>query len=505
MSTVDPGKANKKKELWTLLIYMAGDNNLSEECVYALTEIKNAIDDDATKLSVLAQFDPSGVLAETKRYKLTRKGSLEDNARATGWRVRETNTGEPQNLLDFVRWGISQYPAEHYMVVLVGHGTGTEDDFLLRDENPANALAILELRDIFQQLAEDNHEIDILGFDTCLMNMAEVCFELNRTSVKYLVGSEGFAPNTGWPYGEIIRILGKTVKEQPEQATADWLAKLIVEEYMKFYVPYINGGVSVDQAALEVEKINVVKNRMFTLVGDLLDEVHNGQFAYGSPKHDALVLSHWQTQSYNGEVYVDLTDFCQLLGERYKTIDPKSPVVGSCAAVIEAIDDLVLQNCISGAAFQFSNGLSIYFPWAILSSRYGNLSFPKETKWLDFLKQYHEITRREGRKITDVKGAANGTVPANGSVPTQLPGRASVPTNKGRDGRVDSMRNPAAEEVVALFAPNQPKGAPSRQAAPWKKSGAHSHAGSTNGNHRPKPKPSPTGKRTRYTSKAHAK
>ena len=456
MSTVAPEKPDTK-DLWTLLIYMGGDNNLTEECVYALTEIKDAIDDSVTKLNVLAQFDPSGVLAETKRYKLrsSPKFSLEDDARLTGWKASETDTGEGQNLLDFIRWGITNYKADHYMVVLVGHGTGTEDDFLLTDQNPTSALGIVELSHVFEQLEEENHTIDILGFDTCLMNMAEVCFELKRTGVTYLVGSEGFAPNTGWPYAPIIRELTKKIKNEPDDASPEWLARQIVKEYMNFYVPYINGGVSVDQAALEVKKITAVKERMFTLAGDLIDEVNNGQFAYGSPKRDALVLSHWETQSYNGEVYVDIVDFLQLLVNRYVAIDGKSPVIESCNKVIEAIDDLVVQNCVSGAAFQYSNGLSIYFPWAILSAKYKNLSFPKETGWLDFLKAYHDVTRRQGRG--EVKGKTAAGVSPVGTIPVQLPGRATVPANKGRDGRVDSMRNPAAEEFVRLFKAEETK------------------------------------------------
>ena len=145
MSTPAPdnnGKVDQQNWLkeWTVLLYMAGDNNLSEECVYALNEIKEGLSDNP-RLSVLAQFDPSGLRATTKRFELRPigKSSLDEDVR---WQARETDTGEPNNLLEFIRWGISSYPAQHYMVVLVGHGTGTDDDFL-RDENPPNSLLSL--------------------------------------------------------------------------------------------------------------------------------------------------------------------------------------------------------------------------------------------------------------------------------------------------------------------------------------------------------------------------
>jgi hypothetical protein len=104
----EPGSNDDNNRQWTVLIYMAGDNNLSEECVYSLIEAKEALTDYHNKLAVLAQFDPSGVLAETKRYLLRSKEKpLEKDAEKTGWKASETNTGEPHNLLEFLRWGMS--------------------------------------------------------------------------------------------------------------------------------------------------------------------------------------------------------------------------------------------------------------------------------------------------------------------------------------------------------------------------------------------------------------
>ncbi len=419
------------ERIWTVLLYMAGDNNLSEECVYSLIEAKNSIDETNIKLTVLAQFDPSGVTAQTKRYKLrSNRYTLNEDADETGWTARETDTGEPHNLLEFIRWGISTYPAQYVMVVLAGHGSGTDDDYLLRDENPPNALGILEMHEVFKQLTSDGHVIDILGFDTCLMNMAEVCFELSRTSITYLVGSEGFSPNTGWPYMEVFRVLDQKIKTDPDHADPKWLAEEAVTLYKQFYEPYINGGISVDQSVLEVSKIEEVKEKFFLLVRSLIKEAETYQLEYESVKNNALILAHWETQSYNGEVFVDLYDFCERLAKRYP--NSHNDVDERCLDVQTAIKNLVVKTCTAGDAFQFSFGASIYFPWAVLAPKYGNLAWPKETKWLDFLKAYHEKTRRpnrSGRKVAE-----------------DFPFRAAVPTTKGRNGRVESMRNPPIDE-----------------------------------------------------------
>jgi hypothetical protein len=175
---------------------------------------------------------------------------------------------------------------------------------------------------------------------------------------------------------------------------------------------------------------------MFSLVGTLIKELDNGELDSGKTKQNAMVLAHWDTQSYNGEVFVDLYDFCGRLASRYLELGVTSDAIAQCHAVQTAIADLVIRNCVAGSAFQFSFGISIYFPWAVCSPQYGNLSFPKETRWLDFLDRYHKKTRRLGRSPIEIGDE------------DQPPHRASVPTNKGRNGRVESMRNPPIEEFT---------------------------------------------------------
>lgn len=472
MSAVDPklNGHNGTPYEWTVLLYMAGDNNLSEECVYALIEIKKALRNHP-RLKVVAQFDPAGQRAATRRYEL---GSLETSLdEEVIWNARETDTGEAYNLLEFLRSGILQYRAEKYMVVLVGHGTGTDDDFL-RDENPGNSLSIPDLRFVFEQLKEDGHTIAILGMDTCLMSMAEVCYELSRLNVTYLVGSEGFTPNTGWPYASILTELADKIPTDGTSSEADarWLAQMIVDKYLKFYEPYIHGAISIDQAVLDVAEIEGVKSTLSSLVEALLEEFNGGKLDRLKDKQNALLLAHWEAQSYNGEVFVDLYDFCQLLEERYK--DAK--VVERCQKVKAAILKLVVRNVVSGAAFQYSYGLSIYFPWAAVSRKYSNLSFPQTTRWIDFLDLCHQKTRRIGRgQVTPAR--VNGGPPM--LAPFNLPVRASVPTNKGRDGEVQSMRNPPTEEYVYAWPPEDPP--PGKRSAQTRKRTAYSSSGNNVG------------------------
>ena len=284
---------SKPPFLWTVMVYLAGDNNLTDESVFALTEMKQVNTDD--RVAVIAQLDPksgkhpvtplrhqpraggtgrpplschlaAGTIAfdaipiEEPKIKFPVAAGLSTRAPRAETDSGETDTGDPATLFDFISWTQEHYPAERYMVILAGHGAGTEEDFLLRDDN-AGAKASAPEPDQLSQYArvaeglgegeeETEDQIDILGMDVCLMSMVEVCYELNGF-VDYLVSSESYSPTAGWPYRQILEKIDAELQEDKEASTEE-LAKIIVGEYIGFYNDYIVGGLSVDQSVLKV-------------------------------------------------------------------------------------------------------------------------------------------------------------------------------------------------------------------------------------------------------------
>jgi hypothetical protein len=389
---------------------------LTDESVFSLTEMKKVKTDD--RIAVIAQLDPKSSNIPSHRYVINRRRP--GQAKATGvsldrmvaadavaiekpkvrFRRRrgqrtarnarattgggETDTGDPATLFDFISWSQENFKADHYMVILAGHGAGTEEDFLLKDENPTSSLSIRQLQEVFRQVRKRLRiRIDILGMDVCLMSMVEVCYQL-RGLVEYLVGSESFSPAAGWPYGEILaRIYAKLQKDR--NAPTEALASVIVDEYIRFYSDYVVGGLSVDQSVLKVSAARDLKTAVKELAAIMKGELAKESF------RDALILAHWEAQSYNGELFVDLRDFCELLGQRYARVAP------ACKGVTDALRELVRKSCFTGVEYQFSNGASIYFPWAEVAPSYRDLAFARAANWRNFLQAYVEATRRKPR------------------------------------------------------------------------------------------------------------
>ena len=117
-----PAKANAS---WTIMVYLAGDNNLDGAGATDLMEMKKV--GSSAAINVVAQFDRSGNKGTTKRYMLRKSTTLQADVVGD---LGETNTGDPAVLKDFLTWGIKTYPAQHYLAVLWNHGAGWDDSNL---------------------------------------------------------------------------------------------------------------------------------------------------------------------------------------------------------------------------------------------------------------------------------------------------------------------------------------------------------------------------------------
>ena len=423
----DPSPPNKNR--WTVMIYLAGDNNLTEESVYALTQMKEVEGLEKAGICVVAQFDPKGSRLPSHRYKISHvsKSSMSEDAqelsdsgkkfdhevynqilefekklaalskRPNKDEERETNTGSPKTLFDFVSWAIKECKADSYMLVLSGHGGGTEQGYLMRDDNPGDSLTIWEMQVALQAISEAHGglKIDILGMDSCLMTMAEVSYQL-KDQAHLMVGSEGYSPVAGWPFKPVLTkmrdVLNEITDEPSERRRKHErreIANAIVNEYVNYYVDYSMGGLSVDQSSVDLDRVEELRTAIDHLAKVLCDEL-----AREDPKFKKeLVFAHWEAQSYNGEQFVDLYDFCDLLVEHCSSNKVKT----AAKRLLKTRKRFVKHSCYSGPTYQYSKGVSIYFPWAEIDPAYADVLFGRDSKWRGFLEIYVLATRRKPR------------------------------------------------------------------------------------------------------------
>jgi hypothetical protein len=337
-------------------------------------------------------------------------------------------------LRSFIRDHLDGDSRQH-MLVLSGHGAGVSGDFLT-DEDPHSSLMISRLGEILteacskkksseEKKSSKEKKIDILGIDSCLMGMAEVACEV-KDHVSFLVGSEGFVNNTGWPYHRVLSVLAGP--GDPKDA-----AESIVEKYAAFYQDYEMAGSSTQIAALDLGKLSNLTAAVETLAQALksalepiaenseqkeLEEKNSEreEVKQTSPRtvatdvRDAVILAHWYAQSFKWGEYADLWDFCDQLRrflpngkfEEEKAVEYVQRIEDAIKRVKKAVDGVVIRSCYCGPEFQHAHGVAIYFPWSALAvpPSYEKLKFAKETHWDKFLDVYLKTTRRMLRGAT---------------------------------------------------------------------------------------------------------
>lgn len=422
-----PTKANTTRN-WTIMVYLAGDNNLDGAGVVDLNEMKKVGSSD--QIAVLAQFDRAGAKGATTRYCLKKGTTVAKDAVQT---LGETNMGDPKVLEDFVTWGVTNYPAEHYLLVLWNHGAGWDDANLYQgdvfsgsappisrkqqavatrgptisakalplaqtragmartrralfsttvaaavkqrgiafDDQAQDFLDNVELKKVMTNIKRKlKRKIDILGMDACLMSMLEVAYQM-RDLAEFSVGSEETEPGEGWPYDRILAALAAKPAMTPEE-----FSKTIVSQYLASY----KASDSVTQSAVKLSALKPLSAAVDGLAKALKGILTNAAL------RTALINARAQVQEYSRpyDDYCDLLDLCDLLDKGVNNPAVKT----ACTAVKQAAAVAIVASGYKGSAVDNSKGISIYFPKRKLSPLYKTLDFTKQSSWDEFLVAY---------------------------------------------------------------------------------------------------------------------
>lgn len=155
------------------------------------------------------------------------------NGKAERFRVRgsklqkidcsiKTGACDPETLSDFIQWGISEAPAQRYILVLWDHGYGIKGGFGADELNGRKTMKVSEL---CSGIAKANVFFDIIAFDACLMGTVETAFSL-RNHTKYLIASEDSTPACGLYYTTWIGAL-----ERNPAISTRRLGRLILDSF----------------------------------------------------------------------------------------------------------------------------------------------------------------------------------------------------------------------------------------------------------------------------------
>lgn len=421
---------------WTVMMFMAGDNDLSPYAGGTLLEVKTVGSTD--DVDIVAELDPYDAGVPTRRYALSQGSNLTlDVVDERG----ETNTGDPAVLTAFIQWATENYPAERRMLVIWNHGRGWDDSNLFTEgtsyvlsrqvreaievdgfhleltSNELRRIVIRNRRTVFRRaidhqirrydIAEDVTSrdslttadlqdalasartsvasasakaapgpLDIIACDACYMAMIEVAYAI-RDQGQYFVATENVFPSSsGWPYDRISAALSAKPQMSPKE-----VASMIVNEFTGAY----GAAERVNLSAVLLSKTPAVVTAINGLADALLTRIGDSVFAsillecYGNTTRYLTTQNRWD--------YADLGDFCNELIQR---MPAETAILDACAATKHALGECVLISKTS-SVYDYSHGVSIYFPEDAVSPLYKDLEFAKNSTWPAFLAEFVKL------------------------------------------------------------------------------------------------------------------
>ncbi len=374
-------KAHRPAKEWTIMVFVNGKNNLEQFALKDMNEMEMVGSTDkvniVTEVGRIKGFDSSDGDWKTVRRYLVKKDT--ETAKVTSPVLAEfpkVDMGDYKSVIDFANWAKANYPAKKYMLILWNHGAGwikarglEATKGISYDDETKHNINTPQMAQILKEIGG----VDVYGSDACLMQMAEVDYEI-MNYVKFIVGSEETEPGDGYTYNDFLAPVAAKPAMDPEE-----LARVAVDAYANHYAANKEGSTQsyVRTAALP----------------GFLDAAN--AFAYAvtqAGEKDLAKKAMGAAQSYAYPENKDFYHFAQLVLAETKSDDVKAK---GQALMSYITDTLVGYNRTTNspgsgywnppANYDNSHGIAVYLPGTAAPAGYAELQWATYSNWDEFI------------------------------------------------------------------------------------------------------------------------
>jgi Clostripain family len=409
--------AAQKKPNWTVLVYMVADTGDSfyQDAMIDMGEMMSAQFDERVRVVVHADA-PSPWQKKCWEVTGAPKATEAEGTKTQIGTAREIKCDD-DGLLSFVQKVINNYESDYYLLVLWGHGEGIDWKQKVLAGHPPSAMiqgagkrfapgsqSAIEVGELGKALAGLNlrglkRENVVVGFDACLMGMVEVYYEIQKY-VGWAVAANDEIPDTGWPYKEILNLLGNDPAIEPRR-----FAESIVDICAGWYSQ--NSPESkVSFAACDLSKSLPLEGATRRLADKLKECIQQ------IPVYRAVSEARDLAEDLQERAYIDLYGFCRELEQRTEQEQLKAAAHSVVEQIIggeQATGGFVMQHSFSDVyPYQFARNaraMSICFPESdklegsvpgiqINWGSYKDLTFSRYTDWPSFLEEFWDMQNK---------------------------------------------------------------------------------------------------------------
>jgi hypothetical protein len=408
---------------WTVLVYMAADNDLGPFAYRNIAQMKRIGSND--RLTILIHID----LIDDDGKKVTRRFIVYPNRLEQVGPDMQADCGQEETLVDALAWAHS-YHSEHLGLIFWNHGSGDLNPLMgtalntaqLFQYNPEKKALILDRSRSFLDFVEEEtqkrekargicfnettqtylddqklknalsifHEyrgkqIDVIMFDACFMAGMGTAWLLHE-HVEYMVGSQEVELGTGYDYSEVLRPLAN--KSITPKEWANHVVCHFENLYKKITPDYTHSAIDLSL----IKKLSRNIHDVAELLNIALLQQKNGS-ALSTLKHsrNKLVCTSFEEPS-----YIDLRHLYDNLEHYSHMIHLEQPV--ATKHFRQRLQQLLtdgknlINECIihrvAGENLPKAHGLSIYFPENELHPSYEKTLFAQNNNWYHFLQTY---------------------------------------------------------------------------------------------------------------------
>ena len=357
---------------WTIMVYLNGKNNLEPAALTDMNEME--LVGSSEKVNVVAELGrmagysaADGDWKGSRRYLVKKDADAKKIASPVLQDLGQADMGDYRHLAGFGKWAKEKYPVKKYMLIVWNHGKGWEKysgggaKGISYDDETKNHITTVQLALALKEMGG----VDLYASDACLMQMAEVAYEI-KDNARYILGSEETEPADGYAYDKFLTRLADNPGLSPEQ-----LGRAVVDAFYEHY-----------QVSDERYYTHSLLNAK-ALPG--LVPVVNGFAASMAAAGEREVIKGaiYDAQWFAAPDSKDLWHFAELVSARTK--------VPAVAASGRALQAYIAKNLVvytrNSVRSGDSHGLAAFIPSAY-NQEYDRLAWAKASGWDEFLNWY---------------------------------------------------------------------------------------------------------------------
>lgn len=321
-----------------------------------------------------------------------------------------TKMGDPKTLTDFIAWGMKNYPAEHYVVVVTGHGGAWIG--ALEETPEAMSKAVQEGVAQASKDTGEQKKIDAFVFNSCYMGNIEAAYEM-RNIADINIASENYSRgNMLHDWNDHISRMEQSIKDtgtfDPKEFAKDFVEYYRAEgkdvkenfpEFIRWKESYLT------LTAMDTKKLEGVVDEWKGFVKTCRDNK--------VPDH-VIFREFDKSQGYNSSAFnpagtiFAYYDMIKDIGDIMKNVqqNPTIPqaVKDQALKVQGAVNEAVIAEQHEGKDMENSTGITVWAPTnavdiAFMAQRYEKENVPEFAARSEYLPWLKEAAKKVDKKV----------------------------------------------------------------------------------------------------------